>query len=397
MSRLHSETIDTSTPRDRIIGKFRGATKGPTLIFVAGMHGNEPTGIYALRRVLADLETSKNEFRGNIYAINGNLAALDKGIRYIKHDLNRLWTSDAIETLENPEAAAYSYEMLEQSDIYFSLKKILAKEEGPFYFFDLHTTSSKTIPFITLNDSLLNRKYTSQYPVPLILGIEEFLNGALLSYINELGYIAFGFEGGQHDDPKSIDNHIAFIKLSLVYSGCMEKSGIDFQKYYQHLCHTTCDSKQFYEISKRYEIKPFEDFSMVDGFTNFQRIKKGDRLATSNGNPLFAEEKGLIFMPLYQGKGNDGYFIIHKTPKLFLHISKMIRQLGVDNMLPLLPGIRWASGEKDELIVNLKIARFFTRKFLHLMGYRNKRLDSNHLKVKNREAASRAEDYEGYF
>ena len=35
-------------------------------------------------------------------------------------------------------------------------------------------------------------------------GIEEYLNGPLLSYINELGYVAFGFEGGQHDDISAI-------------------------------------------------------------------------------------------------------------------------------------------------------------------------------------------------
>jgi hypothetical protein len=66
-----------------------------------------------------------------------------------------------------------------------TINLILEEESGPFYFFDLHTTSSDTIPFITVNDSLLNREFTSMYPLPSILGIEEYLEGPLLSYINE--------------------------------------------------------------------------------------------------------------------------------------------------------------------------------------------------------------------
>lgn len=396
MNKTPSSTIDKSIPTKRFIGHIKGAHEGPTLIFIAGIHGNEPSGVYALRKVLHGLEGEKNKFRGNLYAINGNLPALKKGIRYLKHDLNRLWTADTIAQIRNDKIDDRAQESAQLTEIYQSIEKIIATEKGPFYFFDLHTTSSKTIPFITLNDSLLNRKYTSHYPVPLILGIEEFLEGALLSYINEKGYVAFGFEGGQHDDPSSIHNHIAFIMLSLVFSGCMDEASIDFRKYYHHLSHKVANSRQFYEIVTRYEIKPFEEFDMFDGFTNFQRIKKGDRLATSNGRPIFSEGNGLIFMPLYQGKGNDGYFIIQKTPILFLKISTVLRKIRFDKILPLLPGVRWSSTEQDELIVNLKVARFFTRKFLHLLGYRNKRIDKTHLKVKNREAASKASEYEGY-
>jgi len=397
MNKPLSKVIDKSIPTERFIGHCKGSQEGPTLIFVAGIHGNEPSGIYALRKVLTDLEEDKSKFRGNIYAINGNLPALKKGVRYLKQDLNRIWTEQTIEQIQNHEPDDGNLESLQLKAIYFSIEKILSSENGPFYFFDLHTTSSKTIPFITVNDSLLNRKYTSHYPVPLILGIEEFLEGALLSYINEKGYVAFGFEGGQHDDPSSIDNHIAFIKLSLVFSGCMNETDLDFRKYYHHLCHKVGHSRQFYEIITRYEIKPFEEFNMFNGFTNFQRIRKGDRLATSNGRPLYSEGNGFIFMPLYQGKGNDGYFVIQKTPKLFLNISTILRKTRFDKILPLLPGVQWSSTKQDELIVNLKIARFFTRKFLHLLGYRNKKVDETHLRVKNREAASKASEYKGYF
>ena len=397
MSKDPSTTIDISIQKQRLIGHIKGDHSGPTLIFIAGMHGNEPAGIYAIRKVLDHSEKLQKSFKGSLYAIGGNLPALAKGIRYHRHDLNRLWTRENLSNLKEDNELSNSKEVQELKEIYFIIQNILDTEQGPFYFFDLHTTSSQTIPFITVNDSLLNRKYTSQYPVPIILGIEEFLNGALLSYINELGYVAFGFEGGQHDDPASINNHIAFIYLSLVLSGCLEKKAIDFDDYYSHLFRNTERYQSFYEIIKRYEIKPFEEFKMAPGFKNFQSIQKGILLARSNGNPIYADEDNRIFMPLYQGKGNDGFFMIRKTPKIFLQISLLLRKIHFDKILPLLPGVRWSSEIKDELVVNLKVARFFTRNFLHLLGYRSKQQDKTHLRVRNREVASRDAEYEGYF
>ena len=251
-NKIHTKINDTSIQKNRFIGQFKGSSNGPTLIFVAGMHGNEPAGIFALRDVLKALNSLKDKFQGNLYALSGNLSALEKGIRYNEHDLNRLWTSEIIDDIEKHKSLASANEIIELKDIYYSIDQILKKEKGPFYFFDLHTTSSHSIPFITVNDSLLNRKYTSQYPLPIVLGIEEFLNGALLNYINELGYIAFGFEGGQHEDPIAVDNHIAFIYLSMVFSGSLKKDEINFKKYYDQLFNSTEKHQSFYEIFQRY-------------------------------------------------------------------------------------------------------------------------------------------------
>ncbi len=389
--------VSDITISNRIIGHIKGTAEGPTLLFIGGIHGNEPAGVMALKKVLKALYVKKDNFKGNLYAIGGNLPALQKGIRFLEYDLNRLWTKENIKNIENESYSPVNTEFKELKDIYLTIKNILKVEKGPFYFFDLHTTSSLTVPFITVNDSLLNRKYTSQYPVPIILGIEEFLEGALLSYTNELGYIAFGFEGGQHEDPAAIENHMAFIYLSLVFCGSIPKEEIDAEKWYNHLYNNTKGLQAFYEIFKKYEIKPLEKFSMNVGFKNFQKITKGQHLALSNGKTVIAQQNCRIFMPLYQGKGNDGFFMVRIIPKIFLNISALLRKIHFDRLLPILPGVSWASSKKEELVVNLKIARFFTKNFLHLLGYRSKTIDKTHLRVKNREAASRDEEYENFF
>ncbi|HAB26876.1 MAG TPA: aspartoacylase, partial [Xanthomarina gelatinilytica] len=148
---------------------------------------------------------------------------------------------------------------------------------------DFHTTSSKTLPFITINDALINRKFSQQFPVPVVLGIEEYLKGPLLSYINQLGYVSLGFESGQHDELDAVLNCEAFIYLSLVFTQALDKDSIkDFQMHYNRLKHQSKNISEIFEITYLYKIKPQEHFKMLEGFKSFQAISKGTHLAQSN-------------------------------------------------------------------------------------------------------------------
>jgi len=393
MTTVYSNALEKSIQIDRLIGHIKGTNKGPTLIFTGGIHGNEPSGVFALKKIIEYLQKNNIEVSGNIYAIGGNLAALENGERYKIQDLNRLWTSERMKQLFNGNIEIKDDDEEQQVKICGIIKDILKTEKGPFYFMDLHTTSSETIPFLTVNDSLLNRKFTKQYPVPIVLGIEEHLDGPLLSYINELGYVAFGYEGGQHDDLSSIENQIAFIYLSLVFTGSIKKESIDYHHYFDLLAKTSINKREFYEIFFHYKIKEDESFIMNPGFFNFQRIKKHQELAMSEGEMIFAQNKGRMLMPQYQRQGDDGYFIIRRIHPIFLRLSRTVRKFRLDHILPLLPGVRWQTKKRDTLVVHRKILWIFTKQFFHLMGYRSKRLDKSHLVIKNREAASRERDY----
>lgn len=392
MTNVHSKALDQSIEVDRMIGHVQGTTPGPTLIFIGGIHGNEPSSVFALKKVLSELKNKS--IQGNVYAITGNLWALERGVRFDKEDLNRLWTEERLNQLPKTKQEASNEDIGQQVEIYKLVLSILEKEAGPFYFFDLHTTSSETVPFLTVNDSLLNRKFTIKYPLPIILGIEEYLDGPILSYVNDLGYVAFGYEAGQHDSMSSIENHIAFIYLSIVFCGVLPKEEIDFHKYYDQLAKTTGDVRHIYEIYYRYLIQLTEDFQMRPGFFNFQRIRAGQALADSSGVVIKAQDDGRIFMPLYQSQGSDGFFTIRRVPSIFLLISAVLRKLRFDRWLTLLPGVKWHNKQRNTLVVNRTIAIFFSKQFFHLLGYRSRQIDKNHLIMKNREEKSRDGEYE---
>ncbi|WP_340063698.1 succinylglutamate desuccinylase/aspartoacylase family protein [Ascidiimonas aurantiaca] len=393
MVKVYSKALNQTIEIERIIGKIKGDPGGPTIIFVGGIHGNEPSGVFALQHVLETLQKKEVPVKGNIYALGGNLPALEKNERFQKQDLNRIWIDEKIQHLVNGASKGIQGETAEQAEICEIITDIIHIETGPFYFIDLHTTSSETIPFLTVNDNLLNRKFTSQYPVPVILGIEEYLEGPLLSYINELGYVAFGFEAGQHDALQAYENHVAFIYLSLVFSGVVDREYTHFDDCYKNLLQASGGIKGVYEIFYRYGIQKGEQFKMKPGFVNFQPVVKGTPVAKSDEKEVIAPENGRMFMPLYQNQGDDGFFTIRSIAPLILKLSAFLRKAGVDRILPFLPGVRWDSDKKDTLLVNRKIARFFAKQFFHLLGYRNKKLNDTYILMKNREAASREEEY----
>jgi hypothetical protein len=380
---IYSKALQQTIQVDRIINQIKGKASSPTLIFFAGIHGNEPAGVFALQEVLATMQEQKSLLKGTVIGITGNMKALSNGIRYVDTDLNRMWTSNGV--MKNVSIQHYA-EKEEQQELMEQLSKVIKENSGPFYFFDLHTTSGTTPPFITINDTILNRKFALQFQTPVILGIEEFLTGPLLSYINEWGYVSLGYESGQHDELDAIDHHKQFIIKALQLTGLTDSPKIK----------SNAPTDNFYEITYRYHIESGDQFSMCNGFRNFQFITKGQHLASHNGDWVDAREDGVIFMPLYQQQGNDGFFLIRKIPLFFLKLSRLIREARLDNWLTYLPGINWKDNHKTTIQVNEKIARFFASDFLHLMGYRVKHREGHYLVATKREnrIAGKAYKYE---
>ncbi|MEC3964349.1 succinylglutamate desuccinylase/aspartoacylase family protein [Flagellimonas halotolerans] len=394
MTLVHNIAWDETIRVDRIIDHIKGIKSGPTVVFFGGIHGNETAGVFALKAVFNEIRTKKIGISGEVYAISGNLGALESKQRFQDEDLNRIWFPERIERIVGNKETHHN-EDNELNQLYRLIQDILKNSNPPFYFLDLHTTSSHTPPFMVLNDSLLNRTYASNYPLPIILGIEEYLKGALLSYINELGYVSLGFESGQHNDGVAIQNSIEFIRYSLALTQSVDFSEQQKERLRNKIAAWGTVSHKFYEIYHQYDIGSQTAFKMFPGFVNFQIVPKGESLALVDAVVLKTTKKRQIFMPLYQKQGNEGFYFIRPIPKFWLWLSKKIRRFKVDHILVKLPGVEWETDKKDTLMVDQRVARFFTKSFFHLLGYRARKLDKNHLVAKNRESASKSGEYKG--
>jgi hypothetical protein len=109
------------------------------------------------------------------------------------------------------------------------------------------------------------------------------------------------------------------------------------------------------------------------------------------------EKKGILFMPLYQKQGEEGFFLIRKTPSWALKLSARLRKWKTHELLTRLPGVRWTDPGKDKLEVDLTVARFFNRPIFHLLGYRSRQRDKTHLLISNREHKARNSDYKNTY
>lgn len=369
---------------ERVIGDT-GNDNGPTMVFIGGMHGNEPTGVIAIKQVFEELQLNGIQPQGRMVGLVGNMAALENNQRFHRQDLNRVWNQAFLKRW-NLRAQGVNDEPLveeagEQLELFERIEPLLTdprfsrhKHATPqLYFADLHTTSSKSVPFIGINDQIDNRHFALKFPVPKVLGIEEYLEGPLLSMLNDEGHVAMAFEAGQHQDPQSLELHKAFVYAALVHTGLLDVDQVaNIAKHRQALEQAGQAMRGVFEIVYRKPVVPEDQFEMEQGFENFSKISKGQKLASDREGPIVAHRPGRIFMPLYQPSGNDGYFIVRRVPSWALTVSKFVRRMNFEGLLLLLPGISRSETQPEALVVNKRIARFLAVELFHLLGYRRK-------------------------
>ncbi len=376
---VESKPAQTIAPGNHLIAAFSGS-KGPTLIVIGGIHGNEVGGVIAMQAVTAKLSDHSEPLKGRIYFLAGNTRALARGVRFIDADLNRSWTPKNLSSAgcRTFLSTSEGTELTELSEL---LDGILVTAADEVYVLDLHSTSAKGAPFATVGDTLRNRRFAQKFPVSILLGIEEQLEGTLLEYLNNAGAVTLGFEGGQHQEIETFANHEALIWAGLHFTGISPQAN-RLAAHREQLGRSR--SGRFFEVRYRHAINADDQFHMDPGYNNFDPVRSGQVLARDKSGPITANESGLLLMPLYQKLGEDGFFIGRRVAPFWLAFSAFLRRIGVQNLVPILPGVRREPNEPDTLIVNTRIARLFPLQVFHLLGFRRRRWVGDKLIVSRR-------------
>lgn len=311
MSRTATSLPEAGPGLTRCIGSVHGTSNGPTLLVVAGIHGNEPAGVTAAQRVIAHLERAQTPLRGDFVCLAGNVGALGVGVRYLERDLNRGWSPARLAALSAHGRA----EDAEQHELAAALAAARAAARGPVHFLDLHSTSAAGIPFAMVGRNRASRAFALHFPVPTLLGLLELVDGTLLEYMREQGCIAMGFEAGQNDDPRSADHDEAMLWLALAGAGLMAASDVpDLERHRSLLARARRGLPQFVRIESRHAITPADEFRMEPGFANIQPISADQLLAHDRNGEVRAPRTGILLMPLYQSQGDDGFFLGRAVP-----------------------------------------------------------------------------------
>ncbi|MGD2067738.1 MAG: succinylglutamate desuccinylase/aspartoacylase family protein [Gemmatimonadota bacterium] len=366
------EPVPAGMEVPRVLGRVEGRTAGPTLVCVGGLHGNEPAGIHALHRVLPSLEERRASIRGRFVALAGNLAALRDRRRFVVRDLNRAWTPERLRALARGDGSAMTgSEDREQRELLGAIAEAVEGSRGPVYFLDLHTTSGSGGPFTTVADTLPNRSFALAFPVPLILGLEELVDGTLLEHLGDRGFVSAVFESGQHEEPRAVDRAEAAVLIAVVETGLLREADVpgvvDARKL---LRGDTRRLPRVLEMRHRHPVDARDGFRMEPGYENFQRVRRGEPLARDRGGEVVAPESARILMPLYQTQGHDGFFVVREFRPFWLHLSTGLRRLRLASVVHWLPGIRKVPGRTDAVVVDRRIARWYALQLLHLLGFR---------------------------
>lgn len=369
-----------SVKMDRCIAQVRGRQSGPLLVCVAGLHGNEPSGVHAAQTVRRRLNQPGGEFRGEWIALAGNLPAIEAGRRFFQRDLNRIWQPERVEWLRKCFPEALEAEDRQQCELLHLVEKIFAQARGPVFVMDLHSTSADGMPFAVIEDTLRNRRFASYLPIPGILGFEEEIGGTFSEFVTALGHFCISIEGGQHTLPSAVDNHESIIWLAMEGAGLISaEDWPEVDKARSRLSNLCRHESSSFEVCYRHAIEPRDHFRMEPGFQNFVRIREGEVVAHDCLGEIHAPMSGRLIMPLYQKLGEDGFFLAREFNPFWLHLSAWMRSLNLDRVVHWLPGVHRHPEMKGWLCVDPGIARWLAVEVFHLLGFRRHAPEGNHL------------------
>lgn len=369
---LASEAERLVAERGRVLWRYGESEPGPTVILTGSLHGNEPAGVVALAKVGQALEKRAPRCCGRIIAVAGNLPAIESRVRYIDRDLNRRWVKSAL--AEVRQRGPRSVEDREQLAIADIIDAELSRAALPAVVLDLHTTSGAGAPFSCLSDTVGSRTLAGALPVPMVLGLEEILDGSMLGYLADRGHAGLAFEGGAHDAADTADNHIAAVWLILVAAGSLAAGDVpELEVSHARLAERAASVPRAVEIRHRHAVGENNNFVMTPGFASFDPVSAGQILGHDENGPVHAPQSGRLLMPLYQGKGDDGFFLVREVPPPVAMASLWLRKVGADRFLDWLPGVARHPEHEAELVVSPGAMAEAMESILVTFGYRRRR------------------------
>lgn len=301
---------------ERLLADYKGIDKGPLLIVIAGLHGNEMAGIDAveiLSQMLVDEEQKDPSFRfrGRFVGIAGNIPALSSGKRMIDLDLNRIW-------LDDRQSITNSLEYQEMNSIQKMIHSFVSDHtiNEPIFIMDLHTTSSPRGIFAVCTNSQNSKKITGELHCPVITNMTEQLRGSMIQYymdhtIEGRKITSFAFEGGQHDDENSISRLIAGMVNCMRSIGAVLPQNVE-SRHDVVLQEYAAGLPKFCKITYIHKIEDAHLWKMKPDYYGFQTVKKDEIVANYDGKDVAIPHDALLLMPLYQDTGKEGFFLVNE-------------------------------------------------------------------------------------
>ncbi len=286
----------------RVVGSVEGPRWGPTVIVTGAVHGNEPAGLLAGRRLVSEVRLGC----GAVHVLVGNLAALGRQVRFIDGDLNRRFDVERVRRIQRGEYLPTDAEDHEQVALIRHVERLRAASPGETWLLDLHTFSAPGAAFAMASSDPAGLRVAAAAELPTMLRLEHYLRGTMVEFAISQGLPVLAIEGGQHEDPDSVEVLGDALVKVLAALGA-EPDANPFTPARPSI-------GGLFEVVHRHGIEPHDDFRMRPGFSNLEPVRAGQHLADDRHGPIRSPADGHLLMPLYQGQGADGFFLAQRLP-----------------------------------------------------------------------------------
>ncbi|WP_135663244.1 succinylglutamate desuccinylase/aspartoacylase domain-containing protein [Halorhabdus rudnickae] len=223
----------------------------PELAIVAAIHGDEPCGVRAVERLLADESTVERPVR----LIVANEKALAEGVRYVDTDLNRAFDEETSEDAHERELAVELAEAVRGCTV-----------------LSIHSTRSAAKPFaITSGLNDLAREIVPHLSVRALVETGVNAEGRLFAAEADILEVEAGYQGSV----EAAENAYRLVREFLTTTGAIAGQ-------------TIAHDLEVYEQGEPVEKPPAEEYEVFA--ENFVHVDAGETYAAVDGEGLAAQE-----------------------------------------------------------------------------------------------------------
>jgi succinylglutamate desuccinylase len=261
------------------IVEITGSKPGPTLAVLAGVHGNEQAGVFALQQLIPKLSIT----RGKLYLAYANPLAIEADVRMINKNLNRCFVAGNNGTDPEDIRVRELMSILDKCDALLDLHMFYDEKGLPFAICEDNAVGIANI----FDVDIISTNWTKTEP------------GGSDGYMYLKGKIGICLECGP-------------IVKSKEYAPYARNAIMQFLKYFE----MTSEQVMYSKTNKRLIVadkaiyKKTVDFELIKGYANFDRLKKGQLIAETKTKKYLANDNECIIFPHYNARINEEAYII---------------------------------------------------------------------------------------
>lgn len=258
---------------------IKGNQPGPSLAILAGVHGNEKAGVFALEELLPSL----NITRGKLYLAFANPPAIEANTRMINKNLNRCFVSGNVGTDPEDIRARQLMTMLDKCDALLDLHMFYDDDGLPFAICEDNAIDLAEI----FDVDIISTNWTATEP------------GGSDSYMYLQGKLGVCLECGP-------------ISKSKAYAPFAKNAIFQFLKYFDMTAENVSYSnkKKRLIVAKEAVHKSSADFKLSPGLHNFDRLTEGQIIAKDKDRRYLAKKNECIIFPHYKARIKEEAYII---------------------------------------------------------------------------------------